>query len=240
MTTRPLTLATLSLALTLIACQASKPNPAAPSQGIVASATTLDAKGGHPGNNNPDPVSFAYTHSGDILTSNHPDKYGSFPLVHTAAGQDRQGGGLNMDDCCGTYQEDIVLDGAFLAAIDPDGVCFPLSGGVYQANFVGPMTSPDGSSIVSTYYFTAFDKTGTNETKYVLDASGSVTSGTFLPGAGGSSIVALTTAAMNTEGRGKGKNGCTGSDLAIEASVVIEHKACEPSDWVPNGGTCSS
>jgi len=63
-------------------------------------------------------------------------------------------------------------------------------------------------------------------------------SGNFLPGAGEISTVTFRSAEMNTEGKGKGKNGCTGSGLAITSTVEIEHKACEPIDWVPNGGTC--
>jgi len=222
-------------ALAFAACQTDYASPTSPGAGgALSAAGARGGGGGGGGKTDPDPVSFAYTHTGDIMTSHQLGYDGSDVPDDVAAGQDRKGGGLNMDDCCGTFREDIVLSGTFLGQIDPTGACF--GGGSYQTNFVGSIV-PSGADVVATYYFTALDLTGGNETKYRLDVTGSVI-GNFLPGAGEISTVTFSSADMNTEGKGKGKNGCTGSGLPISGTVEIEHKACEPIDWVPNGGEC--
>jgi len=239
MTRRLALLAPLALALALPACQNTSSGPAAPSVAPIGSGASLEAKGGHHGSPSADPESFAYTHVGAITTVNVSDAYtGTFlENSNTGAGQDRSGGGLGMDDCCGTYREALVLDGTLLASIDGDGACFPLTDGVYQTSFVGSIVSSGGNGVVATYYFSALNHDG-NETNYRLDAAGTVVDGTFTPTGGGTATLDLTSAVMSTEGRGKGKNGCTGADLALNVSVTIEHKACEPSEWVPNGGSC--
>lgn len=150
---------------------------------------------------------YAYTHAGDVTTD--PETRNGGPNVgkgshEVVMGLNRKGDSLDIPGVAEQFSA--------------GSACFPV-----PAQFAGVL-SPDKknpSRVTGTYYFDGFASNGSTSIKYVLKLSGTVTSGTFPPSPGQTSVVTWDgtgAASMGTEGRAQ--SACTGTRNAIGSVSV--------------------
>lgn len=165
-------------------------------------------------------TNYTYTHSGDLTTD-----------PGTADAIKNVGKGKESNDVVmsGAGDDDqLILSGAFLSAIDPDASCFPPnhdSDGIdgndaFRTSFAGAIEPTGATTTESSYFFSAFADDGASPIDYQLVVRGTHDGDPAFPPAPGKTVtITFGDADMNTKGKSKGA--CTGSGLSVDGTVEV-------------------